>query len=42
MKKSSFLRASYAMKNPVFQAMFFDKIIVSFINYLMNYDRNQI
>jgi hypothetical protein len=24
------------------QAMFFDKIIVSFINYLMNYDRNQI
>ncbi len=42
MKKSSFLRASYAMKNPVLQAMFFDKIKVSFINYLMNYDRNQI
>ncbi len=33
MQKSSFLRATYAMRNPVLQAMFFDKIIVAFINY---------
>jgi hypothetical protein len=32
MTKSSYLRASYAMKNSVLQAMFFDKIIVSFIH----------